>query len=275
VGIHVVKPRNDKKSRFRKREGFVVSVVAVQAGGRRAMGYDAATGWKPLHEYTARFLASSHEEEESGAKSMIETAVNQLLAREPHSKLVLFLGATGCRRFWNGLQDTGGDELPRCAKGDRVGIVRVRHEAGEVPRVAGVGSWPSDRGFGPQRPRTTNALYRLEGEQWPGAMYYVSTSSSMDRQGPHRNYTRFSCPPIALRKNWHAHTMTEFWSPFPGPFREDTLYELASLLCRHAPTWNGTLNRPSPIHLAEAIVLDHPDKYEIRNDEGETLNEGG
>jgi len=27
--------------------------------------------------------------------------------------------------------------------------------------------------------------------------------------------------------------------------------------------------------LAEAIVLDHPDKYEIRNDEADTLNDGG
>ena len=105
--------------------------------------------------------------------------------------------------------------MPRCARADRVGIVRVRQDAGEVPRVAGVGSWPSDAGFGPQRPRTTNALYRLKDEQWPSAMYYVSISSSMDRQGSHRDYTRFTCPPpIDLRKNWHAHTMTEFWSPF-------------------------------------------------------------
>ena len=32
-----------------------------------------------------------------------------------------------------------------------------------------------------------------------------------------------------------------------------------NVLCRHAPTWIGTLERPSPMHLAEAIVLDHPD----------------
>ena len=70
---------------------------------------DKAAGWKPLHEFTARFLASSQEEEEASAKSMIETAVSQLLVREPHSKLVLFLGTMGCPRFWNVLQDTGGD----------------------------------------------------------------------------------------------------------------------------------------------------------------------
>lgn len=273
VGVYVVQRHNDKRSGYRRKygEGFVVSIVGIQAGGHTALGFDPIRGWRPLHEFTAQFLACPQDHAEAKAKSLIEGAVGQLLVRAPNSKLVVFLGAQGCRRFWKGLQDTGGDELPLFANADRVGIIRVRTEPGEVPRVAGLGDWPTDTLAGPQRPRTTNALYRIKDEQWPGAMYYVSTSSTMDRQGPHRDCTRFSCPPTALRKNWHAHTMTEFWSPFPGPFREDSLYELASLLCRQAPTWSGTLDRPSPIHLAEAVVLDHPDKYEVRDEDGATL----
>lgn len=148
---------------------------------------------------------------------------------------------------------------------------QVRTDSHEVPRVAGIGDWPNvRRGF--NGPRLTNALYCMKDEHWPGAMFYVSSSRTMGRQGFHRDHTRFSCPEQGLRKNWHAHTMTEFWSPLPGPFRPDLLYELSSLLCRQAPTWDGTLDRPSPIHLAHAVVRDHPDRYEVQNYDDETLN---
>lgn len=273
IGVHVVQRRNDRKSGFRRKwgEGFVVSIVAVKAGDRRAMGFDPQSGWQPLNVFTASFLASPQDMDEARAKSTIETAVEQLLAREPHAKAVLFLDARGCRRFWDALADTRGDRLPRCARADRVGIVRVRPDADEVPRVAGPGGWPASNDLGPGKPSVTNALYRLEQERWPAAMFYVSASATLERPGAHRDHTRFSCTPGALRKNWHALTMTEFWSPFPGPFVPDQLYELAAVLCRHAPTWNGTLERPAPIHLAEAIVLDHPDKYEVRDQDGQTL----
>lgn len=47
-----------------------------------------------------------------------------------------------------------------------------------------------------------------------------------------------------------------------------------NVLCRNAPTWIHTLERPSPIHLAKAIVEDHPDKYETRDAEGQTVESG-
>jgi hypothetical protein len=50
--------------------------------------------------------------------------------------------------------------------------------------------------------------------------------------------------------------------------------KLMNVFCRHAPTWIGTLERPSPMHLARAIVLDHPDKYEARDAEGQTVESG-
>jgi len=276
VGVHVVQRQNDRKSGYKRKwnEGFVVSIVAVKAGERRSMGFDDVRGWRPLHEFTASFLASPHNRDKASAQSVVETAVNQLLTRDPHSKAILFLDAVGCRRFWNALADTRGEELPRCARPDRVGIVRVRPDADEVPRVAGVGDWPPDGNLGPGKPSIRNALYRLKDEDWPGAMYYVSSSPTMDRQGAHRDHTRFSCKPAELRKNWHAMTMTEFWSPFPGPFNAESLYKLSAVLCRHAPTWIGTLERPSPMHLAKAIVEDHPDKYEARDAEGQTVESG-
>jgi len=50
--------------------------------------------------------------------------------------------------------------------------------------------------------------------------------------------------------------------------------KLMNVLCRHAPTWIGTLERPSTIHLAKAIVKDHPDMHEARDAEGEPFESG-
>ena len=95
IGVHIVQRRNDKKSGYSRKwnEGFVVSIVAVMAGERRSMGFDDVRGWRPLHEFTARFLASPQNRDEAGAKSVVETAVEQLLTLEPRSKIVLFLDA--------------------------------------------------------------------------------------------------------------------------------------------------------------------------------------
>jgi|GEM_PF-2697568 len=270
VGVHVVKRQNSGWN-----EGFVVSIVAVKAGEQRSIGFiDDGRGWRPLHEYTGRFLALEHNRDWKDAKSLIVMAVEQLLAREPRAKAVLFLDAMGCRRFWNGLADTGGDILPDCAREDRLAIVRTRTEDDEVPRAARVGDFPHESDLQPKPPGTTDALYQLEKEDYPGARWYVSPSLTMNRQGEHRKHSRFTCDKKELKKNWHAMTMTEFWSPFPGPFKAESLYKLSAVLCRHAPTWIGTLERPSPMHLAKAIVEDHPDKYEARDAEGQTVESG-
>lgn len=61
--------------------------------------------------------------------------------------------------------------------------------------------------------------------------------------------------------NWQALNMTEFRCCAPGRLRPDDLYEPAALLCRQAPTWDGTLDWPSPVHLAKVLVADHPGRY--------------
>ncbi len=81
VGVHVVQRRNDRRSGYIRKpyEGIVASVVAVKAGERRSMGFDDVRGWRPLHEFTATFLASSHNRDKASAQSVVETAVEQLL----------------------------------------------------------------------------------------------------------------------------------------------------------------------------------------------------
>lgn len=266
VGVYVVKRRQDKKTGYypKKHEGYVVSLVAVKAGGHEAQGYVCGQGWRPHHEATAKFLANAQNMTELAARQAVESALEQLAARNPGVKLAIFMDAARCRTMWKGLTDTVSDTaLPPVVNTGRAGIVRVRSIEKEVPRVGGAGQWPATLTAGPGKPRTTNGLFRIDGDDWPGAMFYASTSQTMSRQGRHRDGTRFTTRGLA--RNWHALTMTEFWSPHPGPFAADALYELASVLCRQAPTWCATLERPSPLHLARAVVLDHPDRYETRD----------
>ena len=113
----------------------------------------------------------------------------------------------------------------------------------------------------PARARTISALVRPVNETYPGAWFYASTPRVMAVQGEHRDHTRLTASPTALRDDWHSLNLTEFLCCHAGPFEPATLYELAAVLCRFAPTWEGTLNVPSPLHLAKAIVLDHPGNY--------------
>ena len=47
----------------------------------------------------------------------------------------------------------------------------------------------------------------------------------------------------------------------PGRWEPTKLIEQVAMLCRIAPTWDRTLRWPSPLHLARAIVRDHPHRY--------------
>jgi hypothetical protein len=39
------------------------------------------------------------------------------------------------------------------------------------------------------------------------------------------------------------------------------LLKSVAMLCRVAPNWQRTLRWPSPLHLARAVVQDHPHAY--------------
>lgn len=264
IGAHVIQPKGNNKlagrgSKRGRHEGYAVCLVAAEAGSSRALGYHPSGEWRPLHEATAAFQAATHDHPRDRAAVLIEGAVDQLLNARPGSRAVLFLDAEGCRRLWPGLADKElGGPLPKCARADRVAVVRVRPNEKEVPRVAAAHDWPDDLAAGPGKPSTPNALFGIADEHFAGAQFYVSSSLTMDRNGGHRRHTRWTCTPEQLAENWHALTATELWATFPGPFAASALYRLSAVLCRQAPTWIGTLERPSPMHLARAIVRDHP-----------------
>jgi hypothetical protein len=259
VGVQVLGRQDAAAWRMGQGQRFVVSMVAVEAGRRRALGFSVATDWAPLAESSTAFLAADQGFDWNGAKSLVEKALARLLVRFPSRSMIVFVESSGCSRFWSGLADTGTIGLPVDVGSGRVAVVRVRHDSATVPRPAGKGGWPEDFVF--PKPGTMSALLKLEKPDYEGAWYYVNSSATMKAQGSHREHTRFTCEENARRDNWHAMTLTEFLVVHDGPFQRADLYKLSALLCRQAPSWKGVLSRPSPIHLATAVIKDHPGKY--------------
>lgn len=264
VGVYVVRLSNQRAKQFANGrtnggERFVVSIVAAEAGGRKAMGFSDA-GWVPLAQATTKFFVGEPLKSYAEVPTWTETALQQLLVRDHNCKVIAFMEHAGCAKFWNGLTDKGEGQLPASASNSRVAVIRTRVNPQHVPRPAGTGPW-IDPALPAGRAGVMDALVTLKSASWDGARFYVSTPRLMGAMGPHRQHTRFTADPRTLRNDWHALNMTEFSCRHQGPFIPAGLYELSALLCRQAPTWDGTLNWPSPLHLAKAIVADHPGRY--------------
>jgi hypothetical protein len=245
----------------------VVSLVGVQSGSGTALGYGSDGVWRPLATATARFLSEDRDYDGARARTFIDHAIPQLLVSFPADRAVVYLDAAGCRSLWPGLQDRDleGGVLEAAIRSGRVAVLRVRADEKEVPRPAGTGDWPAD-GL-PRKPGTINALMRLDDPDWDGVWFYASTPKVMGAKGANRMATRYTCDERSLRDDWHGLNLTEFLCRHPGPFEPEALCELSALLCRIAPTWEGTLNWPSPLHLAKAIVVDHPGRYLAQNED--------
>ena len=270
VGVHLVKKRDASR---KSSDSFVLSIVAAEAGTQRCIAYAPDGQWRPLGVATAQYLAADHGQRQDIARRVAESAIAQLAASYPESRQVIFVNADKQGRLWTGLSDTGDGKLPPAICTNRTSVIRVRIEDDYVPRPAGLRDWPADGS--PRKPGTMNALVRPAKEDYPGAWFYASSPRAMMAQGDHRRHTRFTAPPEALRDNWQSMNLTEFLCLHPGPFGREALYELSATLCRHAPTWDGTLNLPAPLHLAKAMVLDHPGKYlQSSNDDDESDGQG-
>jgi len=264
VGVYVVRLSDRRARQFANGrtnggERFVTSIVAAEAGGRKALGFSEA-GWVPLAQATTKCFIGEPLKSYAEVPTCIETAVQQLLVRDPGCKVIAFMEHAGCSRFWNGLTDKGEGQLPAFTRGNRVAVVRTRVNPQHVPRPAGTGPWVNPA-LPAARAGVMDALVTLKTAGWDGAQFYVSTPRLMGAMGAHRQHTRFTAEPRSLRNDWHALNMTEFSCRHQGSFTPAELYELSALLCRQAPTWDGTLNWPSPLHLARAIVADHPGRY--------------
>lgn len=272
-GLYCLEPRKGwtQPARFAREQKYTFAMTAVEAGTQRTMGLAPNGKWVALHQATAAIQAQADLLEKRELISRVEGALSRHLAAHPSDMGILFADADGCRRFWRGFADTGDRSLPLPSSASRLAVVRVRTGAKEVPRPAGLGPWVG--ALGPGKPRTINALLRLKDEDYGSAWFYASTPRAMSVMGEHRHHTRFSVDQRSLKHNWHSLNMTEFSCRRPGPFAQADIYQLSAMLCRQAPTWDGTLDWPSPPHLARAILDDHPARFFNPGEEGPDENE--
>jgi hypothetical protein len=172
--------------------------------------------------------------------------------------------AIGCRRFWPCLTDKSEGKPEAWMTTNGAAVVRVR-AGSEVPRPAGVGSWqvPAPARYTDFRPMSAI------GAQGTTATLVLSGSAVMSQTRSARAGTRFSASAQALRDDWQALGMTELLVLAPGVWSQRQVEEQVAMLCRVAPTWDRTLRWPSPIHLARAVVRDHPHEYFVEDDEEE------
>jgi len=246
---------------------YVVNLVAVSLGTRDAWGYVDGEGWVPIHQATARFLASDqHENAKQEAKALVERAVDALYGRFGDRRVVLLFDAFGCRRFWSCLTDkSDGQPEAWMTRGNKA-VVRVRTATSEVVRPAGVGEW-TDK-LNPAK-HTDFRLMALNGGEGQSPTYVLAGSAVMSREISARNSTRFAAAPMDLKKDWHSLGVTELQVLDAGPWECEDLLRQVAILCRVAPTWDRTLRWPSPLHLARAVVRDHPHGYFADGEEGE------
>ena len=113
----------------------------------------------------------------------------------------------------------------------------------------------------------------LEGGEGTVPTYVLAGSAVMSREMSARKSTRLAAEPRDLKKDWHALGVTELQVLDAGTFDRETLLRQIGILCRFAPTWDRTLRWPSPLHLARAVVRDHPHGYFHEGEEAEEVED--
>jgi hypothetical protein len=101
--------------------------------------------------------------------------------------------------------------------------------------------------------------------------YVLASSAHMSRA---RKSTRFGAAPRDLKKDWHSLGVMELQILAAGQWDPEDLLRQVAVLCRVAPTWDRTLRWPSPLHLARAVVRDHPRGYANDGEEEEEVEDG-
>lgn len=249
-----------------RRPSYLVNLVAVSLGSRDAWGYVDKKGWVPIDEATAWFLGTDHVLTDLEARKRVERAVGQLPLVLGDRRAILLFDALGCRRFWPCLTDKSGERTEAWMRRNGTAVVRVRAVTSEVPRPAGVGCWAD--GFQPAR-HTDFRPMSVPDAQGSAPVFVLSGSAVMSQGQSARKSTRFSASPRGLKEDWHSLGTTELLVTEAGTWSSKQLTEQVAMLCRVAPTWNGTLRWPSPLHLARAIVRDHPHDYFADGEEEE------
>ena len=241
-----------------RRTSYLANLVAVSLGTQRAWGYIDERGWTPIDQATAWFLGTDHSLSEAQARQRVERAIGQLPLALGDRPTILLFDAAGCRRYWPCLTDKSDAEVDAWMRQNNTAVVRVRTTTSEVPRPAGAGVW--DDGLQPARHTDFRPMSIMQ-PQGRAPTFVLSGSAVMSQGQSARKSTRFAASVRGLREDWHSLGTTELLVLEPGAWEPSELIAQVAMLCRIAPTWNRTLRWPSPLHLARAVVRDHPHGY--------------
>jgi hypothetical protein len=269
VGVHWRKLR-------RPRTGSAFAIAALELGEHpRALGWLPGKGWSPLPDAMAAFQADRIEG--SGRRrgldhgelvNVVHAAVAQI-PRTGGTSVVLFAGP-GQRRVWPALTNRhyrNGPIPSDSADGARfedVSVIRVTVDQGELVNPAA----RADPDVDSRDARTglTTRLHVLDGDHDADTWYLVHKSRHAGRKGaPEARHDRHSLMVEDTyrqqRQNWHALTVTEL-AVIRAAAGQDAaqLARLGAELCQRAPTWDGRLTRPTPLHFAHRMLNDHPDR---------------
>ncbi|TNI32143.1 hypothetical protein CF128_21775 [Aeromonas veronii] len=159
---------------------------------------------------------------------------------------------SGLRAVYDGLKDSGGNNLPEIAN-NSAWLVRIRADDDTAQMSGDNIKHPLEAAF----IGTKIGLYRVEDRS--DLYYFVSPSNQYGRVISQRKNTRFDVLDRSLRDPWQQLGVTEIAVISSANFASELdIAHQTALLCRNAPLWDGNLRLPSPMHMAKQVSEDHP-----------------
>lgn len=261
----------------------MVSLVALATDGTNApwrmFGYHpAAGGWAPLPEAIAAHHASPltpFVDRDSAvrlaqAREYGERALQHLRILHPDVPMVVYVDSSERFPVWSGLNNNSLDlavrgPLPHqaMANNHQVALVRVNTSSGgKLFQPVGLSRVSRQD---PNLVSSSELLYQLPGGS-PDAFYLINRSRSDKAKDfgvrPGHRMTRFETTEDerALRTPWHAMTCTEFLLLDHGSLTRLELATLSARLCGHPLVWDSRTTLPAPLHHAEQVLADHPNR---------------
>lgn len=256
------------RNKQQPRKGYYLSLVAHHAGTYRMEGWNPTIGgsWTDLGTATIGFNKHRHDLQRDGVHRQLVRALGQLRDRNPSARIIVYVDTQDQIRSLLRLRDS--DYHPGPNKGifgKRIEVVRVRAQSAEVPHAAGAGPWLEAGIIDLDTTIPSNLIMLADLDPQPNAPigYFFSASRHYASPGvqanAHRRHSRLAVGIKDMPHPWHSLTTTELlvWHAEPDTDVEE-LIKTSAMLRRYAPYWDGVTTLPAPLHMANAMVDDHP-----------------
>jgi hypothetical protein len=155
------------------------------------------------------------------------------------------------RTFYGGLKDSPGEGLPHVPKG--TAVVRIRADQ-DVAQMSG------NQTLSPEAPHFIGTkIGAFQSCESPDVFYFIAPSKQFGSVRSQRGNTRYDVSERDLRDPWQQLGVTEIAILEPGTIANPAvIVEQIALMCRNAPTWDGHLRLPWPMHIGKQVASDHP-----------------